>query len=117
MAVTSAISVKGPIGKLLLVSMVLLIAGVQYSHAASAYYVTPTGSGSENGIDWNNAYAGFGTAGGQANPSSMSRGATYYVAGGGPYSGKTFSHLDHRRNRSEPRHGRRMEQLEFSISG
>ena len=52
----------------------------------TCYYVTPSGAGSKNGSDWNNAMAW----------SSMSftrgtSGTTYYLAGGQSYAGKTLS--------------------------
>lgn len=47
---------------------------------AQTYYVRPGASGSNNGSDWNNAYSSL--------PSSLVRGATYYLATGsyGSYS-------------------------------
>lgn len=45
-------------------------------------YIRAGATGSGNGADWTNAYTGFGTKSGQANPASMTRGVTYYVAGG-----------------------------------
>ena len=48
---------------------------------AQNYYVTPSGSGSQNGSDWSNSYAAL--------PATLVRGATYYVAGGS-YSSYIF---------------------------
>ena len=48
-------------------------------------YVTPNGSGTKNGSDWNNAYAGL--------PGSLIRGDTYYLAGGS-YGSHTFDDAD-----------------------
>lgn len=39
-----------------------------------ACYVTPTGAGTANGVDWNNAYAGF--------PTTFTCAVNYFVAGG-----------------------------------
>ncbi|MEK7642063.1 MAG: LamG-like jellyroll fold domain-containing protein, partial [Patescibacteria group bacterium] len=58
----------------------------------SNYYVTPTGKGLRNGTNWDNAYAisniTSGTNQGLAS-SNMTRGATYYLAGGS-YPGVAF---------------------------
>jgi hypothetical protein len=48
-------------------------------------YVRAGASGSNNGVDWNNAY--------HALPSSLTRGVTYFVAGGS-YAAHTFSDAD-----------------------
>ena len=48
---------------------------------AATHYVTPSGTGSQNGSDWNNAYRGL--------PGSLTRGDTYVVAGGN-YSSRTY---------------------------
>ena len=48
----------------------------------ATHYVTPTGAGSNDGSDWNNAYQGL--------PSSLTRGDAYVVAGGN-YSAKEFN--------------------------
>ncbi|MDE1865860.1 MAG: PKD domain-containing protein [Candidatus Micrarchaeota archaeon] len=79
-----------PSARTLVFALILVAALAAYSNSAT-YYVTPFGSGSKTGADWNNAYAGFGTGAGQANPASLTRGATYYVAGGGSYPGVIFS--------------------------
>jgi hypothetical protein len=50
--------------------------------AQTNYYVRSGATGSNNGSDWNNAY--------MALPSSLKRGATYYVAAG-TYAAPTFS--------------------------
>jgi uncharacterized repeat protein (TIGR02543 family) len=49
------------------------------------YYVTPSGSGSMSGSDWNNAYAGL--------PATLVRGSTYYIASGN-YGSYTFNTPD-----------------------
>jgi hypothetical protein len=49
---------------------------------AACHTVTPSGSGSQTGADWNNAYAGL--------PSTLTRGDIYYLADGN-YSSFTFS--------------------------
>ncbi|HTV04897.1 MAG TPA: hypothetical protein VME86_05975 [Acidobacteriaceae bacterium] len=49
---------------------------------AACHAVTPTGSGSETGADWNDAYAGI--------PSTLTRGDVYYFADGN-YGSYTFS--------------------------
>jgi len=58
-------------------------------------YVTPTGSGTRNGSDWNNAYAGLPSNG--TDPSAvtlmrtnLTRGAAYFL-GAGSYPGYAFS--------------------------
>ena len=51
------------------------------SMAAATHYITPSGAGSKNGSDWNNAY--------QTLPASLTRGDTYVVAGGN-YLNHTF---------------------------
>lgn len=50
---------------------------------AANHYVTPSGSGSKAGSDWNNAYQGL--------PAALTRGDTYYIADGsyGGYTCKT----------------------------
>jgi hypothetical protein len=53
--------------------------------SATTHYVTPSGAGSKNGADWNNAYADI--------PSSLTRGDTYVLAGG-TYGSHTFSTAD-----------------------
>jgi len=56
-------------------------------------YVRSGASGSGNGSSWTNAYNGFGNNAGQINPSSMSRGTTYWVAAGS-YGSPNFSTAD-----------------------
>lgn len=51
-------------------------------HAQTLYYVRAGAAGSNNGADWNNAYTSL--------PSTLVRGATYYVADGN-YSRYTFT--------------------------
>lgn len=62
----------------------------------AAAYVTPSGSGSFSGADWNDTLAGFGTGSHQANPSSLIRGCTYFPATGSynPSTITTFSTHD-----------------------
>jgi len=48
----------------------------------ACHVVTPTGSGSRSGADWNNAYAGV--------PATLTRGDLYYLADGS-YSSYTFN--------------------------
>jgi hypothetical protein len=50
--------------------------------AQTSYYVRSGATGANNGSDWNNAYTAL--------PSSLKRGAIYYVAAGN-YTGRTFS--------------------------
>jgi hypothetical protein len=52
---------------------------------AACHVVTPSGSGSKTGADWNNAYAGL--------PSTLTRGDIYYLADGS-YGGYSFSTPD-----------------------
>jgi hypothetical protein len=53
----------------------LILFGLSISPAlAACHTVTPTGSGSENGTDWNDAYAGL--------PNTLVRGDIYYLADG-----------------------------------
>jgi hypothetical protein len=49
---------------------------------AACHTVTPSGSGSQTGADWNNAYAGL--------PTSLTRGDIYYLADGS-YSSYSFT--------------------------
>jgi hypothetical protein len=51
----------------------------------ACHVVTPSGSGSKTGADWNNAYAGL--------PSTLTRGDVYYLADG-TYGSYTFSTPD-----------------------
>src|SRR5260370_33498806 len=52
---------------------------------AACHVVTPSGSGSKTGADWNNAYAGL--------PSTLTRGDVYYLADGA-YGSYTISTPD-----------------------
>lgn len=58
-----------------------IFVGAFNAQAASVYYVRSGASGSGNGSDWSNAYTTL--------PSTLVRGATYYVAAG-TYGGYTF---------------------------
>lgn len=58
--------------------MLLAATGAQ---AQSAYYVRPGAAGANTGMDWNNAFSSL--------PSSLVRGATYYLADGS-YGGRTL---------------------------
>lgn len=49
------------------------------------HYILQSATGTGSGADWTNAYTGFGTGAGKANPASLTRGDTYYV-GTGTYS-------------------------------
>jgi len=51
---------------------------------ANTIHVTQSGSGTQNGSDWNNAFAGL--------PSTPERGYTYYIANG-DYPGRTFGSI------------------------
>jgi hypothetical protein len=77
-------SVKLHLPSLLKKSLFLLILfGLSISPAlAACHTVSPTGSGSETGADWNNAYAGL--------PSTLVRGDVYYLADGS-YGTYTFN--------------------------
>src|SRR5215467_1600273 len=50
--------------------------------AAACHVVSPSGSGTRSGADWNNAYAGL--------PASLVRGDTYYL-GDGTYPAYSFT--------------------------
>ena len=74
----------------LLPTIAILIAAA-FPHPTSAVsgcdgsgncYVRAGATGAGTGADWTNAYTGFGTGAGQANPASLIRGVNYYVAGG-----------------------------------
>jgi hypothetical protein len=74
--------------KFLLTTAILVAAA--FPHMTSAQgcdgagncYVRAAATGAGTGADWTNAYTGFGTGAGQANPASLTRGVNYYVAGG-----------------------------------
>ena len=74
--------------KLLLTAAILIAAAfphftkAQGCDGAGNCYVRAAASGAGTGADWTNAYTGFGTGTGQVNPNSLTRGVTYYVAGG-----------------------------------
>src|ERR1700677_4630941 len=74
--------------KLLLTAAILMAAAfphftkAQGCDGAGNCYVRSGASGTGTGADWTNAYTGFGTGAGQANPASLTRGVNYYVAGG-----------------------------------
>ena len=59
----------------------ILFSFVSFVQAQSVYCVRAGGSGANNGSDWNNAFSSL--------PSSLQRGATYYIADGN-YGGYTF---------------------------
>jgi len=65
----------------LLVVLALVLSSSSSAFAA-CHTVTPSGSGSKTGADWNNAYAGI--------PSTLVRGDVYYLADGS-YPAYTFS--------------------------
>jgi hypothetical protein len=60
----------------------LLLLGAPGLAAATCHVVTPSGSGSKTGTDWNNAYQGL--------PSALVRGDGYYLADGN-YGSYTFT--------------------------
>jgi len=74
--------------KFLLTTAILVAAA--FPHMTSAQgcdgagncYVRAAATGAGTGADWTNAYTGFGSSAGLVNPASMTRGVTYYVAGG-----------------------------------
>ena len=74
--------------KLLLTAAILIAAAfphftkAQGCDGAGNCYVRAAALGAGTGADWTNAYTGFGTGTGQVNPNSLTRGVTYYVAGG-----------------------------------
>src|SRR6202167_951636 len=74
--------------KLLLTAAILIAAAfphftkAQGCDGAGNCYVRAAAGGAGTGADWTNAYTGFGTGTGQVNPNSLTRGVTYYVAGG-----------------------------------
>ncbi len=68
----------------LLLSMIFSLVALAIA-SATTHYITPSGAGSANGNDWNNAYAGI--------PGSLTRGDTYVLAGG-TYGSHTFSTAD-----------------------
>ncbi len=65
-----------------LLTVVFLFPGIPTVYASGNFYVTPSGGGTQNGTDWNNAFAGI--------PSTLVRGATYYIASGN-YTSTVFS--------------------------
>ena len=74
--------------KFLLTTAILVAAAfphmtfAQGCDGAGNCYVRAAATGAGTGADWTNAYTGFGTGAGQANPASLTRGVNYYVAGG-----------------------------------
>jgi hypothetical protein len=75
--------------KLLLTIAILTVAAFPHPTGAASgcdgsgnCYVRAEATGAGTGADWTNAYTGFGTGTGQVNPTSMTRGVNYYVAGG-----------------------------------
>lgn len=56
-------------------------------------YIRAGASGSGNGVNWTNAYSGFGSGAGQVNPSNMLRGVTYWIAAGS-YGSVSFNTPD-----------------------
>jgi hypothetical protein len=67
---------------------------VSVSANAASHYVRSTSTCSTScGGSWSSAYKGFGTGAGYANPSSLTRGDTYYV-GSGSYAGVRFNTPD-----------------------
>src|ERR1700689_5922132 len=74
--------------KLLLTTAILVAAAFPHMTFAQGCdgvgncYVRAAATGAGTGADWTNAYTGFGSSAGLVNPASMTRGVTYYVAGG-----------------------------------
>jgi len=64
----------------ILIFLIIVLAISVTTHAAT-HCVSPSGSGSKTGADWNNAYANI--------PASLVRGDTYYIADGS-YGNHTF---------------------------
>ncbi len=62
--------------------LALFLFAAETAMAANYYYVRAGATGGNNGSDWTNAYTSL--------PSTLSRGDTYYVAGGS-YPSRTFS--------------------------
>jgi len=60
----------------------LSILTLSISAFGATHYITASGSGSQSGADWNNAYAGI--------PGTLVRGDTYVLAGGN-YGSYTFN--------------------------
>ena len=67
--------------RLLIVCLALIMSALE-GHSQQTFYVKPGATGSNNGSDWNNAYTAL--------PSSMVRGAVYYLAAGN-YGTRTFN--------------------------
>lgn len=88
-AVTKASGIRGEHGPAFIRRILLILAliAAQFAvatavHAQSVFYVRAGAAGAKTGTDWTNAYAAL--------PSTLVRGATYYVAGGS-YGTRTFS--------------------------
>jgi hypothetical protein len=96
--------------KLLLTAAILIAAAfphftkAQGCDGAGNCYVRAAASGAGTGADWTNAYTGFGTGTGQVNPNSLTRGVTYYVAGGSynTTTRTTFTIADFRHDDRDP---------------
>jgi hypothetical protein len=78
--------------------MIAILIAAAFPHPTSAVagcdgsgncYVRSGATGAGTGVDWTNAYTGFGTGAGQVNPTSLTRGVVYYVAGGNYNIGST----------------------------
>ncbi|HTT22809.1 MAG TPA: hypothetical protein VMG82_28020 [Candidatus Sulfotelmatobacter sp.] len=73
---------KDSVCKTKILYLAAVLALLPSSVHAACHAVTPSGSGSKSGADWNNAYAGI--------PGTLTRGDTYYFADGS-YGSYTFS--------------------------
>jgi hypothetical protein len=71
--------------RLLALFVLLILSFVTVPSFAACHAITPSGSGSKTGADWNNAYAGI--------PATLTRGVIYYLADGS-YPAYTFSTAD-----------------------
>lgn len=84
-----------------LFALLVLCCAASFSQAATTTacdgagncYVRAGATGSANGSSWTDAYTGFGTGAGKINPSSMTRGYTYWVAAGS-YGSPNFNTTD-----------------------
>lgn len=73
-AITTPIITSARFNIILTSVLAILLFGSMSVQAQTIYYVRAGANGAKNGSDWNNAYDKL--------PASLSRGATYYIAGG-----------------------------------
>lgn len=64
------------------VVLMALLLYTPHIRAAASHAITPSGSGTKSGADWNNACAGFTGSCATTGTTGMVRGDVYYVAGG-----------------------------------